>query len=162
MYGKCIGKYSTDMEHLRLKHLETNSSHLKMDGLEYDCCLLEWGYIYVSFRLCVFLLVCNLQQIQGKGICPGVPVTHHVVPSASGVSYFWIFPEASKSHMLLVLIPAVGLEGDDDTGRYEPQVAKINCNMEAVPNEGLTKKQQERRLGSIKVANLIKRFKERV
>ena len=33
--------------------------------------------------------------------------------------------------MLLVLIPAVGWEGDDDTGRYEPQVAKINWKMEA-------------------------------
>ena len=82
-------------------------------------------YTYVSFRQCVLLVVCNLQQIQGKGICPGVPVTHHVF--ASGVSYFWIFPEASKSHMLLVLIPAVGWK-ETTTPRYEPQVAKINWN----------------------------------
>ena len=115
-----------------------------MDGLEYDCCLLEWGYIYMYIYIYTLVLgsvyflwfvTCNKSTEKASAQVYPLPSRRAVQPQESHI--FWIFPEASKSHMLLVLIPAVGWEGD-----MNPKLRR---------STGRWKRGTTGRLGSIKV-----------
>ena len=146
------------MEHLRLKHLETKvapeNCWLGIRWLPFGMGL--YIYIYLVFGSVFFFwfVTCNKFKERHLPRCTRYP-SRRAVSLRSLI--FLDFSRSVKEPHVAGADTCGGVEGDDDTGRYEPQVAKINWKMDVwwiqmVNNDETT----TGRLGSIKVANLIK------